>query len=78
MTKDQIQAVLDRVLTWPEERQEDAARLLLAMEQEAAKPYQLDEEDAADLAAAEEEIRRGEPPVPDEEIRAFFESVRCA
>ena len=31
MTKDQIYAVLDRVHSWPKARQEDAARLLLAM-----------------------------------------------
>jgi hypothetical protein len=32
MTKDQVKEVLDRVLTWPPERQEDAAQLLLALE----------------------------------------------
>ncbi len=78
MTKDEIQAVLERVRSWPQERQEDAARVLLAMEEEAQGIYVLDEEEAADIDAAEEEIRRGEPPVPDEEVRAFFESPRRA
>jgi hypothetical protein len=32
MTKDQVKEVLDRVLTWPPERQEDAAQMLLALE----------------------------------------------
>jgi len=27
MSKEQVKAVLDRVLTWPSERQEDAAKL---------------------------------------------------
>ncbi len=43
MTKDEIQAVLERVRSWPQERQEDAARVLLAME-EAPGVYVLDEE----------------------------------
>jgi hypothetical protein len=78
MTKDQIQAILERVLTWPEKRQEDAARILLQMEQENAGPHTPDEEDLADLDAAEAEIQRGEPPVPDDDVKAFFESVRRA
>jgi len=32
MSKEQVKAVLDRVLTWPSERQEDAAKLLMLME----------------------------------------------
>ena len=32
MTKDDIRAVLDRVLSWPPSRQEDAVRLLSEME----------------------------------------------
>jgi hypothetical protein len=32
MTKEQVKEVLDRVLTWPPERQEDAAQLLLYLE----------------------------------------------
>jgi hypothetical protein len=32
MTKEQIKAVLDRVLTWPPERQRDAAEILESME----------------------------------------------
>ena len=31
MSKEQVKAVLDRVLTWPSERQEDAAKLLMLM-----------------------------------------------
>jgi hypothetical protein len=28
MSRDQVKAVLDRILTWPNERQEDAAKVL--------------------------------------------------
>ena len=76
MTQDEIQAVLERVRSWPKERQEDAARILLAMEEET-EPYTLDEEDLADIDAAEEEIRRGDPPASDEEVRAVFDRYRA-
>jgi hypothetical protein len=38
-TKDQVKEVLDRVLTWPPERQEDAAQLLLALEAREGELY---------------------------------------
>ena len=49
MTKDQIDAVLDRVHAWPKPRQEDAVRILLAMEAQAATPYILSAEERSDL-----------------------------
>lgn len=49
MTKDQIRAVLDRVLTWPPERQEDAARLLTEMERQYASPYHLTDEQVEEV-----------------------------
>jgi hypothetical protein len=38
MTKDQVKEVLDRVLTWPPERQEDAAQLFLHLEAHEGAP----------------------------------------
>jgi hypothetical protein len=49
MKKDQIAAVLERVRTWPAERQEDAARLLLEMEAQDASPYRLTDEQLTEL-----------------------------
>jgi hypothetical protein len=60
MTKDQIDAVLDRVHSWPRERQEDAARVLLAMEAEGTELYALSAEERADLKDALAEVARGE------------------
>jgi hypothetical protein len=57
MTKDQIDAVLDRVHSWPKSRQEDAVRLLLAMEAQDVTPYILSDEERADLEAALAEDR---------------------
>jgi hypothetical protein len=75
MTKSQIEAVLERVRTWPPERQEDAARVLLAMEAEDAGTYRLAPEERADLQAALEEAARGEF-ASDEEVAAVFGRFR--
>jgi hypothetical protein len=51
MSKEQVKAVLDRVLTWPSERQEDAAKILLLMESQDESVYRLTDEQV-------EEVRR--------------------
>ena len=51
MSKEQVKAVLDRVLTWPSERQEDAAKVLILMEAQDESVYRLTDEQA-------EEVRR--------------------
>lgn len=75
MTKSQIEAVLERVRSWPAERQQDAARVLLAMEAEDAGTYRLSPEERADLQAALEEVARGEVAA-DEEVAAVFGRIR--
>lgn len=76
MTKDQIDAVLDRVHSWPKARQEDAARVLLAMEAEPATPYALSAEERADLEAALDEMARGDLAT-DAEVEAVFARHRA-
>lgn len=76
MTKDQIDAVLNRVHSWPRERQEDAARVLLAMEAEGTGPYLLSQEERADLEDALAEVARGEI-ASDEEVEALFAPHRA-
>ena len=49
MTKEQLRAVLDRVLGWPPERQKDAARVLIEMEEQDRSPYQLTDEQLAEV-----------------------------
>ena len=49
MKTDRITAVLERVRTWPAERQEDAARVLRQMEAQDASPYRLTDEQLAEL-----------------------------
>jgi len=74
MTKEQIEAVLERVKTWPEDRQEDAAAVLLEMEA-ANEDVELTDEDWADLEEGLAEADRGEL-VPEEEMKAFFDKYR--
>ena len=49
MSKDQVKAILDRVLTWPEQRQEDAAKMLMLMELMDQSVYRLTDEQVAEV-----------------------------
>ena len=75
MTKDQIDAVLDRVKTWPLERQEEAMCVLLEMEAQSIEVYQLSEEELAEIEEGMAEVRRGEF-ASDEEVAALFNRYR--
>ncbi|NNM73163.1 hypothetical protein [Enterovirga aerilata] len=75
MTRQEIEAVFERVKTWPPERQEDAVRILLRMEEIDAEGSGLSEEDLAALEEAEMEIERGEV-ASDEEVRALLDRYR--
>ncbi len=44
-----LKEVIERVETWPESRQEDAARVLLEMEAQDASPYRLTDEQLAEV-----------------------------
>jgi hypothetical protein len=49
MSKEQVKAILDRVLTWPSERQEDAAKILMLMEASDESSYRLTDEQVAEV-----------------------------
>ena len=50
MTKKEVREILDRVLTWPPERQEDAAHVLAKMEEYDASECGLSGEQAEEVA----------------------------
>ena len=75
MTKDQIDAVLDRVKSWPPERQEDAARVLLRMEEAGTDIYELSPDELADIEEGLKEIERGDVAT-EEEVAALFSRIR--
>ena len=49
MTRDQVKAILDRVLAWPPERQADVAHVVELMEEQDKSPLHLSDEDAAEV-----------------------------
>jgi hypothetical protein len=49
MTSEQVKEVLDRVLTWPPDRQEDAVEILKAVEEQDASELRLTEEQRAEV-----------------------------
>jgi len=66
MTREQIAAILDRVRSWPPERQEDAANILLEMEGEGTAPYELSGDEIEDIAEGLREADRGHFATDDE------------
>ena len=77
MTKDEIADILERVKTWPLDRQEDAAAILLRMEEQGLEPYVLDEDELREVEEALAEAERGEFAT-DEEVEAVFNRYRRA
>ena len=71
MTQDQVKEVLDRVLTWPPERQQDAAQLLLQLEAREGELYHPGEEEWAAIEEGLAQAKRGEF-VPADEIAALL------
>jgi hypothetical protein len=73
MTREQVKEILDRVLTWPSKRQEDAARLLTEMEQQDASAYCLTDGQVEEVRQRRLDFREGrERNATDEEIAALW------
>jgi putative addiction module component (TIGR02574 family) len=49
MTKDQVKEILDRVLTWPADRQEDVARMVELMEEQDGSELRLSDQQADEV-----------------------------
>ena len=49
MTKDRVKQLLDRVLTWPAERQEDVAHVLELMEEQHGSDLRLTDEQLTEV-----------------------------
>jgi hypothetical protein len=75
MTKDQIEAIFERARTWPPERQERAAELLLILEKQGRNVYVLDDEELAAIEEPEAQAARGEF-LSDDEVEALFSRSR--
>ena len=75
MTKDQVKAILDRVLTWPPERQADVAHMVELMEEQDQSAVRLTDEQIEEIE------RRLADPNPKfltlEEVQARFARRRA-
>jgi len=49
MTRDQVKEILERVLTWPAERQADVAHVVAIMEEQDKSDLRLSDEQAAEV-----------------------------
>ena len=70
-----LRNIIERVDTWPEEAQEEAAQFLLALEQEYAEPYELSDDDRAAVDRSLEEMRQGKFAT-EEQVAAVFNRYR--
>jgi len=75
MTKEEIGTLLERVRTWPLERQEDAAKLLLEIERQDKSIYCLSDEERQAIEKSRAQARRGQFAA-DEEMAALFALYR--
>ena len=66
MTQDQVKKILDRVLTWPAQRQADLAHIAELMEEQDTSDLRLSEEQAAEV------LRRLAEPNPETLTLAEF------
>jgi hypothetical protein len=71
MTKEQIDAVLESVRSWPQEDQEELAEIAREMEARRTGVYVMNDEERAAVREGLDQARRGEF-VPDDEMDAFW------
>jgi hypothetical protein len=74
MTKDQVKAVLERIPSWPEDRQQELAEIALEIESELASAEY--EATPDELAAIDEGLAGG--AASEEEVDAAFALFRKA
>jgi hypothetical protein len=75
MTKEQIKVVLDRVLTWSPEAQEEAVASLQTIEEEFMGSHELSLEDREALERSAEDVRHGRFAT-DEDVKRVFDRYR--
>ena len=74
MTKEQVKEILDRVLEWPAQRQEDAARMLREMERQDESRSRLTDDQVAEVERRRAAFEQGEERyATDEELAALWQ-----
>ena len=68
-----LKEVIERVQSWPENRQEDAAQVLLEMEQQDAGGYRITDDQAQEVARIQRNVREGRGTfATDDEMAALW------
>ena len=75
MTTRELQSLLEKIATWPEDAQTEALDMLKAIEREIKAPYQLTEADRASIERGLDDARHGRF-VSDQHIEALFARYR--
>jgi len=75
MTKAQVKAMLDRVLTWPPEVQEEAVASLATIEEQFVSLQTLSADDRDALSRSAEDVRQGRYAT-DDQVKAVFDRYR--
>jgi hypothetical protein len=73
MTKDQVKEVLDRVLTWPPERQADVVHMVEWMEEQDNSDLRLSDEQAAEVRRRLADPNR--KTIPAEEVFRRYKEI---
>jgi hypothetical protein len=66
MTSKEITAILDRVRSWPEKRQEDLARIALELEEQDTRRQSLSDEQVEEVRRIRSEVRAGKVATDEE------------
>lgn len=70
-----LKDIIGRLDTWPEQAQEEAAQLLLALEHEYTEPYELTDDDRRAIDRSLQDMRQGKFATEDQ-IAAVFNRHR--
>ncbi len=74
MTREQVKEILDRVLEWPAQRQEDAARMLQEMEWQDTRRGSLTDDQVEEVERRRAAFKAGEERyATDEEVAALWQ-----
>ena len=77
MKKDDVKAVLGRVLTWPAPAQEEAVASLRAIEDEWVGSFELSSDDRDALERSADDVRNGRFAT-EKKVRQVFDRYRSA
>jgi len=68
-----LREVIERVQTWPDDRQDDAARFLLDLEAQQTNAYRLTQEQVKEVEDTQRQLRDGSMKfATDDEMAAFW------